>query len=164
MPSNLYNRVCRQCGKTFKGGPRAWYCPNCRIERRRESNRQHKQTGTARPLGSIDRCEKCGKGYVVNSARQRYCRNCAKSAVTEVDRVQGAEYYNSNKDWINQLRKLQRNTRVCPMCGKLFVSTSTSSICSDACKKERNRRRAAKWRAEHPGYYKNKNPLLPSKA
>ena len=26
-------RTCRQCGRTFWGGPRAWYCPECRKER-----------------------------------------------------------------------------------------------------------------------------------
>lgn len=37
--STLRMRVCRQCGIEFMGGPRAWYCPTCRIERQREQER-----------------------------------------------------------------------------------------------------------------------------
>jgi rubrerythrin len=30
-PDNVIRtRTCRQCGKEFQGGPRAWYCPECR--------------------------------------------------------------------------------------------------------------------------------------
>lgn len=28
-------RTCRECGATFDGGPRAWYCPNCRAIRKK---------------------------------------------------------------------------------------------------------------------------------
>lgn len=41
--STLRMRVCRQCGIEFMGGPRAWYCPTCRIERQREQGRKCKQ-------------------------------------------------------------------------------------------------------------------------
>ena len=40
--ATLKPRVCRQCGATFLGGPRAWYCPDCRAERRAEADRRAK--------------------------------------------------------------------------------------------------------------------------
>ena len=36
----LKDRTCRTCGTTFKGDPRAWYCPTCRAERERASRRK----------------------------------------------------------------------------------------------------------------------------
>ena len=89
--STLRMRVCRQCGIEFMGGPRAWYCPTCRIERQREQGRtckQRQRKGQTRRLGSIDKCEICGKDYIVNSARQRYCPECAPDRIREVDREQ----------------------------------------------------------------------------
>lgn len=89
--STLRMRVCRQCGIEFMGGPRAWYCPTCRIERQREQGRtckQRQRKGQTRWLGSIDKCEVCGKDYIVNSARQRYCPDCAPERYREVDREQ----------------------------------------------------------------------------
>ena len=79
-------RTCRECGAIFDGGPRAWYCPECRKIREKESAKHYRDNGPSRPLGSIDRCSVCGKEYVVNSARQRYCPACAPEAIREVDR------------------------------------------------------------------------------
>lgn len=73
----LKDRTCRTCGTTFKGGPRAWYCPTCRAERERVSRRKRNQHPPRRKLGSIDQCENCGKDYIVNSGLQRYCPECA---------------------------------------------------------------------------------------
>ena len=54
------------------GGPRAFYCPNCRRIRQREANeRARKRGGATRPIGSIDKCKLCGAEYVVNSGRQK---------------------------------------------------------------------------------------------
>lgn len=84
----IRDRVCRQCGTVFSGGPRAWYCPECRQKRRQEQNRRFKQqkkaTGSAqRPLGSTDKCISCGAEYIVQSGNQRYCKNCAAAAMKE---------------------------------------------------------------------------------
>ena len=31
--SSLRQRTCRACGRSFLGGPRAWYCRQCRLGR-----------------------------------------------------------------------------------------------------------------------------------
>ena len=62
------------CGKEFNGGPRAFYCPDCRVIRTKEAQKRFRQGKTAkRKLGSVDKCELCGKEYIVTAGRQKYC-------------------------------------------------------------------------------------------
>lgn len=147
-PDNIMRtRVCRQCGKEFQGGPRAWYCPECRENRRRECDRKWKQKKragmpTSRPLGSIGRCEICGAEYIVTSARQRYCPNCAKSAVAAVDRKQAMEHYEAAKETENPRRNERRRvkTKTCVICGKLFPADGTArNTCSSECAKKQRK-------------------------
>lgn len=155
----LINHVCRECGRTFKGGPRAYYCPECRDDRKRKQmNEYHarKRAGAVRKIGSTAMCESCGKPYTVQSGQQRYCPDCAENQIAAKDRQQGLEYYHKNKDWINPIRNLTRSTHVCRICGKVFVGEHKQFYCSPECLKEANRRHAEKWRKDHPGYYKTK--------
>ena len=103
------DRVCRQCGAVFRGGPRAWYCPSCREERQRESSRRYKAKGPDRPLGSTDYCAVCGKPYIVNSARQRYCADCAYDAVRAVDRPASRAWNQAHKDTYYPAKNAKRN-------------------------------------------------------
>jgi predicted Zn-ribbon and HTH transcriptional regulator len=93
-------RTCRECGAVFDGGPRAWYCPACRLARQREADARRRAKGRKadRPLGSTDKCVVCGKEYVVNSARQKYCPECAYDAVREVDRPASRAWNREHKD------------------------------------------------------------------
>lgn len=106
------DRVCRQCGAVFPGGPRAWYCPSCRRERQREASRRHKANGTSRALGSTDLCMVCGKPYTVNSGQQKYCPDCAYDAVRAVDRQASRAWNHAHKDTYyptkNAKRKAER--------------------------------------------------------
>ena len=93
------NRVCKTCGRTFSGGPRAWYCPECRHERKLAADLEyHKRDkmGVSRQLGSQDLCQRCGKPYTVCSGLQRFCPECAEINLREVDNRQGTEYYYRN--------------------------------------------------------------------
>lgn len=104
---NLRGRVCRHCAKSFRGGPRAWYCPDCRIERRRMHDRmaqERKKRGMVREIGSTDICERCGKEYTVTGGLQKYCPDCAPIAIAENDREGGLEFYYKNKHIINPVR------------------------------------------------------------
>lgn len=110
MP-NLHPRTCRQCGTTFEGGPRAWYCPICREERRKEADRvchAKMRRGETRQIGSMDVCQICGKEYKVMSGNQKYCQVCAPKAVAEIDRAQGLDYYTANSEMINPARNEKR--------------------------------------------------------
>jgi len=75
----LQSRVCKQCGKTFAGGPRAYYCLSCRENRRRDQNKKNKasqRAGTVRKLKSCDTCANCGNPYEISAGPQRYCPVC----------------------------------------------------------------------------------------
>lgn len=152
------DRICKQCGKTFPGGPRAWYCPECRSERKKQQAAIRRQRpGPNRPLGSIDHCVVCGKEYVVKGGMQKYCEDCAKSAVAEKDRAAGIAYYHENKDAINPARyeKLRVKEKVCIVCGKKFDPHGLpAEMCSDECR--RIRRRLQQYDAEKKRQ-KNKN-------
>ena len=128
------NRVCRQCGATFTGGPRAWYCPSCREDRRREADKQRKTAGTARPLGSTDICKRCGKAYIVSNGRQMYCNDCADIAVKEKVRAHKREYYAENSDALNDhKREVRVDRKVCIICGSVFDADTPTVTCSPAC-------------------------------
>lgn len=104
-------RICRQCGASFEGGPRAWYCPDCRAIRRKESAARRRAKGLKadRPLGSIDYCTRCGGQYVVKNARQKYCPECAHDALREIDRQASREWNQSHKDTYYPAKNAKRN-------------------------------------------------------
>jgi uncharacterized Zn ribbon protein len=138
----LSNRICKQCNSSFKGGPRAWYCSSCRIERKKQQTKdyhQRKQKGATRSIGSIDKCIICGSDYAVNGGNQIYCPDCAPSIYLEVDRKQGMEYYENNKEKINPVRNERRHIglKTCPMCGIEFKDHTSRICCSNPkCRKD----------------------------
>ena len=137
-------RVCRQCGARFPGGPRAWYCPDCRLARRREADRRYREKGRKadRPLGSTDICERCGKPYVVKSARQRYCPACAYEAVREADRPASRAWNQAHKaEYYPAKNASRRKERFCVICGAPITAKTSTITCSPACKQRRNRQR-----------------------
>lgn len=125
-------RTCRQCGKVFEGGPRAWYCPDCRAERQRDANRRQREKGTVRPLGSTDLCTVCGKSYIVKSARQRYCPDCAAEAVKAADNAQGRAYMAKYSK-----TRIRHTDRFCKVCGAVIPPDSPEKYyCSDECRRK----------------------------
>ena len=101
----MYKRICRECGISFEGDPRAWYCPECRYYRQKELNiKRKKNGGTRRKLCSFDVCERCGAEYIVRSGLQRFCPKCAPINARETDTRLGLVYYNANKEKINPQR------------------------------------------------------------
>lgn len=106
-------RTCRQCGAVFDGGPRAWYCPTCRRERAKEANRRHRAKGRVadRPLGSTDKCVRCGKEYTVRSARQKYCPDCAYEGIQEADRPMSRKWNQEHKDTYYPARNAKRRKK-----------------------------------------------------
>ena len=138
--STIRPRTCRQCGAVFDGGPRAWYCPTCREIRKKADAKRYRKTGASRPLGSIDRCTVCGKEYVVNGGRQRYCPDCAPEAVREVDRA-ASRAWNAAHDWKAKRRETPRNgQKVCVICGQPVPPGTPAVTCSPECNKLRLKR------------------------
>lgn len=143
----LQQRKCRECESLFIGGPRAYYCPICRKERERERNKLHKRTGPKRPLGSRDKCERCGNEYIVESGMQRFCPECQPIHAKEYDRVTSIKFYHLNKSRINPVRYNRRlkGPKKCLWCGKEFKKGSRALTCSPECHRKRVNKLWVEW-------------------
>ena len=139
--STIRMRVCQDCGIKFMGGPRAKRCPNCREIAYKEHNK--KSSVAKRKLGSIDVCKMCGKEYVVNSGRQKYCKECARTAILEWQKEHKKDYEKNNPEQRNQkYRKRAQQKKLCKYC--LREIHSRSDYCSEYCKKEAVKIQSAK--------------------
>lgn len=141
--SAIRQRICRDCGAAFDGYPRSFYCPDCRANRRRASSRAckaAKRAGATRKLGSIDLCLSCGAEYTVNSPRQRYCPDCARTVVPTTVNSQKREYASAHRDdYQNAKAALRQDRKVCVVCGKTFDGRPVTVTCSDECRRIRRR-------------------------
>lgn len=155
--SILIDKQCRQCSKVFQGGPRAWYCPECRHQRHLESMKQYYKCGAVRPFGSIDHCSICGAEYVVTAAAQKYCRECSKEAVRQAGNANMRQRYKRSE------QKTLTEKR-CAICGELFPYDGRRVICENPeCKQIRkSQQRRASYARLHgkppiDGYIPKKN-------
>lgn len=128
-------RTCTDCGRTFPGGPRARKGPDCRVSAMKERRKLY-SNGPARPLGSIDVCQMCGKEYTVVSGRQKYCPGCRRDANLAWQRVHSVGYH--KRPEVSQAREARRKERrkVCVYCQLPFWDSSTSNLCSDYCREK----------------------------
>lgn len=72
---------------------RAMYCSNCRIAMQLERNRDYmkrKDSNEARLLGTPQKCEKCGKTFILKTGSQKYCEECSQKSSS-------AKILNNNK-------------------------------------------------------------------
>jgi len=144
----LLDRICREasCGRSFKGGPRAYYCPSCRAERQRQQkadNKRKKRLGLVRAIGSTDTCERCSKLYTVNGGNQRFCPECQPIHAAQHDRETSITFYHDNKDRTNPPRNERRRKGMknCEWCGKEFPDrVGSPKACSEECRKQFNRK------------------------
>ncbi|NSI88098.1 hypothetical protein G5A65_01195 [[Clostridium] scindens] len=93
-------------------------------------------------MGGTDICKRCGKEYIVRSGTQRYCEECSKIAIMEIDRNQGLEWYRQNADTYNPIRYERRKIRMrkCAICGQEFDPCGTAlKVCSPECDMIRRR-------------------------
>lgn len=139
--STIAPRTCRECGAIFDGGPRAWYCPNCRETRKKLQKARYnerRKRGLSLSLGeSFGRCEVCGREFVYASARQMYCPECAKEAWKASDRQQGMEWYHKHMDLGKRRERrkecyVKKPPTICPVCGSK-LERSQKSYCTDRC-------------------------------
>lgn len=135
--SVIRDRTCRECGVTFKGGPRAWFCPDCREQRQKQQTVEYhrrKAAGKVRHIGSTDICKICGDPYTVESGLQMYCPSCAEAAVKEV--------VSKQKKLLDPQMSYQRkveahkNRVLCKVCGKPFTANTATVTCSPECAAE----------------------------
>ena len=136
----IRERVCIDCVHVFDGGPRARRCPDCRIIARREALARHRKSGTLRAIGSIDTCSKCGKKYVVKSARQKYCSDaCSRVSVLEWQRDHKKATRNPEKANAAHTLSSSKRQKVCKYCLEPFWSNKSSDLCSEYCRKNQER-------------------------
>ena len=92
----------------FEGGPRAWYCPECREERKKQHNKKCKErrkAGKIVPVGSTIQCEMCGKDIIKNGGLQRFCADCAKKHLKMVDNQQSRQWAKQNRDKVRDAKR-----------------------------------------------------------
>ncbi len=133
---------CIDCGRQFMGYPKSKRCPECQAKINRERNKKYKKNGPERKLGGEDFCQNCGKPYIVNSGRQKYCPECAEIVVRETLNKGKREWIKEHRD-PEKRRENQKERRVCVVCGKNFSSPLPTITCSPECAKEQKRRKQA---------------------
>lgn len=138
----LLERVCQECGSSFKGGPRAYYCNSCREVRKKAAKADYiirKRAGEVRTLGSKDSCQRCGKEYIVEGGLQRYCPECQPIHSAEYDRTTSLSFYHEKKEELNPVRNSRRQIGeiICPVCQTTFNPGGTAKVtCSDTCERD----------------------------
>lgn len=140
------NVICKQCGRSFRGGMRASYCPDCRAERRRDADRrckERKRAGKVRHIGSTDICIDCGAEYIVEGGLQKRCKACAAIHDLAFLRDSSREHARAHREEYDAaIARLKADSHVCPVCGTPFTPrASKTKYCSDACKMEARRAR-----------------------
>lgn len=153
----IQDRTCKTCGAVFPGGPRAYYCPECRTERKKANDarcHQRQREGKTR-VGKPDICERCGAEYTVYSGLQRFCKDCQKIHALEYDRATSLDFYRQHRDRINPIRMVRRRKgpAICVVCGKEFKAPTCMLTCSEEC---RRKRRNLMHRTRYAPRYKRK--------
>ena len=140
--SVLRERVCIDCGAVFVGDPKSKRCPDCRLSARRKNDAAYHRNSAARPIGSTDLCEKCGQPYIVNSGRQRYCKDCAPASVSanvrDAKRIYAKDYAVRLGDSRSDIR---RRSKICLFCGAVFQPGTTRVTCSPECEDKLRKQR-----------------------
>ncbi|WP_438497203.1 hypothetical protein [Paenibacillus sp. IHBB 3054] len=133
----IQERTCKDCGCVFQGGPRAFFCVECRAERKRQQKAEYqrrKRSGQVREIGSTDKCERCGEEYTVQGGNQQFCEDCQLVHRLEYDAETSLTFYHQNKEANNPIRNERRRIGnvTCVICGIEFDPKGTSRItCSD---------------------------------
>lgn len=133
-------RTCQDCGIEFFGGPRAKRCPECAYLASKEDWKRHKKSGTARPIGSVDKCVICGSEYIVNSGRQKYCSDkCQRIGVLEWQREHKRGYGKASGQDEKRKERREAKKKICVYCMRSFYSDRPTNTCSDYCRSEQRK-------------------------
>lgn len=127
-------RTCIDCGASFMGFPKSKRCPTCQASANRKRDAAIRRDGPKRRLGSVDACACCGKEYVVENGRQRYCKSCAPAATRQNINATRRKYMADNAERISAQKAKNRSyNKVCIICGKVFDADTPTVTCSPEC-------------------------------
>ena len=167
---NLYrDKPCIDCGKVVRMHIKSKRCKDCQRKADAMHNAEHRRAkvaGRTRLIGSQSVCEACGKKYIVNGGKQRYCPDCAPDAVSKNIRREACARYaraystQEAKDQRSERRRRPwQGERVCKQCGASFSPQyPRQACCSEACQiartksitRESDRKRRQKNKEEAP--------------
>lgn len=141
----MWRTTCISCGAEIFRPVKCIRCMACQDAVDRARDAMHKANGPSRPLGSTDHCQRCGKEYIVEGGRQKYCKACAHVATMDSIRAHKREYAAARRadpeqgEAIRQAKRIVPQKRVCRRCGKAFDASTRAEYCSDACRREASR-------------------------
>ena len=142
----IYNdKPCVDCGRVVRMHIKSKRCKACQAAANRRNNTDQKRAkamGKTRTLGATDRCVACGKTYIINSGRQKYCNACAIQVAQKNMRINGLKYYaEKNKEGI---------PRICVKCHVEFISKNLYRKSCYNCRAERGHEKPPKVTKEKP--------------
>lgn len=130
-------RECVDCGIHFYGAPRSQRCPDCAYKRKGQTkNEWRRRGGVSRPLGSTDKCQRCGKEYIVKSGRAKYCDACKRAAALEWQREHKPAYNKRTNQQAKKSKRRAQQEKECVYCLRKFKSSVPTNVCSDYCRTE----------------------------
>lgn len=122
--------VCQRCGKGIIGLPQVKWCDSCKVELRRQSNRERARRAYKRPVHTQRACSYCGEMFVPKHGGQIYhSLECAKRAQKNNSKhkerckkymmlrnIRSRKPPNSER--VYRARIFERDNWTCQLCGK----------------------------------------------
>ena len=133
--NNIRSRICKECGRSFLGGTRAWFCPECREVRQKKQlaeYRDRKRSGKVIPIGSTIKCEICGKDIIKNGGLQRFCDVCAAEHRKKINNELSLAWKANNPE---KVREASRNFSKRRRAGDPVKSGITGVLWNKECRK-----------------------------
>lgn len=152
--------TCPDCGKQVWRPIKSIRCQQCQAELNKRHDAEHKarkSAGRSRKIGDQYPCEACGKMYVLEGGKQRYCPDCRETQVRANIRrmnrewnraVYGTEEGKAKRAEARSLKAVP-NLRACAQCGKPYETLTCGIYCSKECQ--------AKGQQAYQKEYSNKN-------
>lgn len=134
----IKTRICPTCGTTFvkRHGAQRFCTPKCGKE-------SALKTLTTKRRWCVCQNPGCGQRYWPKQAdRVKYCsKACADEHKRTPERLAITARRRQDKLAVVAIEREKRAGRECRICGSPFRSSSGERYCSDACRKERDRRK-----------------------
>lgn len=166
-PDMVHTFACPDCGKIVTRPTKCTRCEECQDAANRLHNAIYRRSGARRPLGSTDKCARCGKEYIVFGGKQKYCPACKESATAEAIREQRRAAMTEKRNdavagsIIRERKRVVPKDKICKYCKKTFSCIGNGEYCSEECRiaakkeylKEYDKARAEQKRAAQKARY-----------